>query len=109
VKQQEDIELDFEIDKLTNSIENAVSGEVFDTLITLLKTADSKQIKKIEWTFNWQTELKDKAKQVYKLTTVNNPTIIHGLISLNDKGDHIFMDLIESAKFNRAKTNFIKV
>jgi len=108
VKQRKEMELDFEIDKLTNSIENAVSGEVFDTLITLLKTADNKQIKKTEWAFNWQIEVKNKAKQVYKLTTLNNPTIIHGLISLTDKGDHIFMDLIESAKFNKGKNKLYK-
>ena len=92
--------------KLTNSnsIENAVSGEVFDTIFTRLNpTPDSKQIKKAEWTFNWLMELKFKTKQVYKLTTISNPTIIHGLISLTDKGDHIFMDLIENAKFNKGK------
>lgn len=83
-------------------------AKFFDTSVTLLKATDSKQIKKIEWTFNWHTELKDKAKQVYKLTTVNNPTIIHGLISLTDKGDHIFMDLIESAKFNKGKNKLYK-
>lgn len=92
--------MDFEIDKLTNSIENAISGEVFDTLIVKLKPTDGKNIK--------QTELKDKSKQVYKLTTVSNPTIIHGLISLTDKGDHIFMDLIESAKFNKGKNKLYK-
>lgn len=108
MKKHKDIALDFEIDKLTNSIENAVSGEVFDTSITLLKTTDNKQIKKTEWVFNWQAELKDKARQVYKLTTVNNPTIIHGLISLTDKGDHIFMDLIESAKFNKGKNKLYR-
>ncbi len=64
-----DIELDFEVDKLLNSIENAVSGEVFDTLIALLKSTDTRQIKKTDWAFNWQTELKDKTRQVYKLTS----------------------------------------
>jgi len=108
MKRRKNIELDFEVDKLTNSIENVVSGEVFDTLVTLLKTTDSKQIKKPEWAFNWHIELKDKAKQVYKLTTINNPTIIHGLISLIDKGDHIFMELIESAKFNKGKNKLYK-
>jgi hypothetical protein len=102
------MELDFEVEKLTNSIENVISGEIFDTLIALLKATDTKQIKRIEWTFNWQTEIKDKDKQVYKLTTINNPTIIHGLISLTDKGDHIFMDLIESAKFNKGKNKLYK-
>ena len=108
MKQPKDIALDFEVDKLTNSIENVISGEVFDTIVSLLKAAESKQIKRIEWTFNWHTEIKDKTKQVYKLTTINNPTIIHGLISLTDKGDHIFMDLIESAKFNKGKNKLYK-
>ena len=96
----------FEVDKLTNSIENAVSGEVFDTLI--VKVTEGKEIKKNDWNFNWHTEIKDKTKQVYKLTTINNPTVIHGLISLTDKGDHIFMDLIESAKFNKGKNKLYR-
>jgi hypothetical protein len=101
VKKRKGIGLDFEVDKLTNSIENVISGEVFDTLV--VQITDPKQIKKTEWTFNWQNEIKDKTKVVYKLTTISNFDIIHGLISLTDKGDHIFMDLIESAKFNKGK------
>ncbi|MEI9946442.1 MAG: hypothetical protein WDN26_19755 [Chitinophagaceae bacterium] len=106
MKKREEIELDFEIDKLTNSIENAISGEVFDTLI--IKVTKLKQIKKTEWAFDWNAEIKDKFKTVYKLTTISNADIIHGLISLTDKGDHIFMDLIESAKFNKGKTKLYK-
>lgn len=100
--------MDFEVDKLTNSIENAISGEVFDTLIEKLKLSDGKSIKKTEWVFNWHNEIKDRSKQVYKLTTVSNPTIIHGIISLTDKGDHIYMDLIESAKFNKGKNKLYR-
>lgn len=95
--------LDFVIDRLTNSIENTLTGEVFDTEIVRLTTVDAKQIKKAEWQFDWYQELKDKTKEVYKLTTVNNPTIIQGLISTEDKQDHVFMHLIESAKFNKGK------
>lgn len=40
---------------------------------------------------------------VYKLTTVSNPTIIQGQVSIEDKQDHVFMHLIESAKFNKHK------
>ncbi|TAD82253.1 MAG: hypothetical protein EAY75_16690 [Bacteroidetes bacterium] len=94
---------DFEIDKLTNSIENAISGEVFDTVINKLNALDGKRIKKSEWTFNWHNEIKNEANEVYKLTTENNPSIIHGLISLTDKGDHMYMNLIENAKFNKGK------
>ncbi len=106
MKNNKTIYLDFEVDRLTNSIENAVSGEVFDTLI--VKITEGKEIKKNDWIFNWHTEIKDKTKQVYKLTTINNPTVIHGLISLTDKEDHIFMDLIESAKFNKGKNKLYR-
>ncbi len=91
------------VDKLTNSIENLSTGEVFDTEITRLTEIDSKQIKKSDWQFNWHKELKDSTKEVYKLTTVNNPTVIQGLLSIEDKYDHIFMHLIESSKFNKGK------
>ena len=95
--------LDFVIDKLTNSIENTSTGEVFDTEVVRLTIKEVSQIKKVDWQFDWIKELKDKTKEVYKLTTVNNPTIIQGLISIEDKQDHIFMHLIESAKFNKYK------
>lgn len=94
---------DFEIDKITNSIENTTTGETFDTDIARLTAKDSRLIPKAEWQFDWKKELKDTTKEVYKLSTINNPTIIQGLISIEDKGDHIFMHLVESAKFNKGK------
>ncbi|WP_419800773.1 hypothetical protein [Mucilaginibacter sp.] len=103
MKQQKAIGLDFELDKLTNSIENALTSEVFDTEIVRLTNKDSRQIRKVDWQFNWHKELKDETKEVYKLTTTNNPTIIQGLLSIEDKSDHIFMHLIESSKFNKGK------
>ncbi len=103
MKKAQNTELDFIIDKLTNSIENTLTSEVFDTEIIRLTSIDAKQIKKTDWQFDWLQELKDKTKEVYKLTTVNNPTIIQGLLSIEDKQDHIFMHLIESAKFNKGK------
>jgi hypothetical protein len=109
VKKSGIVQLDFEVDKLTNSIENVISGEVFDTLVVKLRPADGKSITKGAWAFNWQNELKDKTKQVYQLTTASNPVIIHGLISLTDKGDHVFMHLIESAKFNKGKNKLYRV
>lgn len=95
--------LNFLVDKLTNSIENTLTGEIFDTEISRLTSSDVKQIKKSHWQFDWIRELKDHTKEVYSLTTVNNPTIIQGLLSLEDKDDHVFMHLIESAKFNKGK------
>lgn len=95
--------LDFWVDKLTNSIENTISGEVFDTVVAPLAQTEGKLIKRKDWVFNWQAELKAQERQVYKLATVQNADIIQGLISVTDKGDHIFMDLIESAAFNKGK------
>lgn len=42
-----------------------------------------------------------KNREVYKLTTVNNPKIIHGLLCPEDKSDYIFIHLVESANFNK--------
>jgi hypothetical protein len=103
VKKRQKRHLDLEIDKLTNSIENSLTGEVFDTEITPLNKTDLKGIKKSEWVFDWKLEYRTPKNEVYKLTTVNNPTIIQGLLSIEDKDDHVFMHLIESSKFNKGR------
>ena len=104
MKRPEKILVDIEIDKLTNSIENSASGDVFDTDIFQLYRNDTKQINKAVWQFNWQEQLKLNDRETYKLVIRNNPKIIQGLISISDLGDHIYMHLIESAKFNKGKT-----
>jgi hypothetical protein len=97
--------IDIEIDELTNSIKNVVSGDSFPTDITLITSSDLKTItKKNGWQFDWKIELKQPERDVYKLTIVNNQSIIHGLISLEIKSDHVFMHLVESAPFNKGKT-----
>jgi hypothetical protein len=103
VKKVSKILIDVEIDKLTNSIENTVSGDVFDTDVFQLSAKDGRQINKADWQFNWQEQIKITDRQVYKLVIKDNPKIIQGLISLSYKGDHIYMNLIESAKFNQGK------
>ena len=92
---------DIEIDKLTRSIENAVSGDSFKTIIHELSAKDIKALKKSDWLFDWKDETKRKDRTVYKLVILDNEPVIQGLISLQDRGDHIFMPLIESNKFNR--------
>lgn len=93
--------IDIEIDRLTNSIENSVTSEVFDTRVVRLVRTDKKSIKPAEWVFDWEAELDISDRKVYKLVTVNNPNIIHGLLSLEDKSDHMFIYLVESANFNK--------
>ncbi len=48
-------------------------------------------------------EIKDKTKDVYNLTTINNSSIIQGLISIEDMKNHIFIHLVENSKFNKGK------
>jgi hypothetical protein len=95
--------IDLEIDKLTNSIENSATGEVFDTEIARVGNSDLKTIRKPDWVFDWKLEFRTPKNEVYKLTTVNNSSIVQGLLSIEDKEDHIFMHLIESAKFNKGR------
>lgn len=104
MNKKDQIELDFIIDKLTNSIENVYSGDSFPTEISLLSTDELKRItKKNGWSFNWRTEFRKPKCEIYKLTISNNPNIIQGLVSLEVKFDHVFMHLIESAPFNIGK------
>ncbi len=106
MKKKKNITLDFRIDKLTNSIQNTISGDSFSTEVARFTKTDSKHIiKKSGWLFDWKAELYDNTKEVYKLTIANNPDIIQGLISLSVETDHIFINLVECAPFNvgRAK------
>jgi len=93
------------IDNLTNSIENVVTGDSFSTDISIVSNTDLKTVtKKNGWAFEWKEELKQPERDVYKLTIVNNQTIIQGLISLEIKSDHVYMHLVESAPFNKGET-----
>lgn len=95
------IEQDFIIDRLTNSILNTVSGDSFQTEVIRLSKTDLKNVTKIKgWNFNWKSEFDDIKKEVYKLTILNNSNIIQGLLSLTIEQDHVFMNLLESASFN---------
>lgn len=101
MKKQKETGLEFEVDKLTNSIENVKSGDSFPTEISLLTKVEVKGLtKKNGWQFDWMSELKITTREVYKLTITNNPNIIQGVVSLEVKTDHVYMHLIESAPFN---------
>ena len=78
------IEQSFIIDKLTDSILNTVSGDSFQTEVAKMTSVDFK-------------------KEVYKLTIINNSSIVQGLLSLTIEQDHVYMNLLESAPFNIGK------
>jgi len=104
MKRQELIGLDFEVDKLTNSIENIVTGDSFATEISIISITDLKKVtKKNGWQFDWKLEFKQPQKDVYKLTIANNQSVIQGLISIEIKLDHVYMHLVESAPYNKGK------
>ncbi|HCQ11920.1 hypothetical protein [Flavobacterium sp.] len=98
------IEQNFIIDKLTDSILNTISGDSFQTEVSRLTSLDLKTvIKKNGWNFDWKIEFNDIQKEVYKLTIVNNSKIIQGLLSITIEQDHIYMNLLESSPFNIGK------
>lgn len=95
---------DIEIDGLTNSIQNTISGDSFDTDVVEVSETDLKNITKANgWKFDWKAELKESDRKVYKLTIIGNPTIIQGLMSISDYGDHFYLHLVESSPFNLGK------
>jgi hypothetical protein len=105
MENSEEIGLEFIIDKLTNSIENVITGDSFATEISILTNADLKTVSKQNgWLFSWKDEFKEPTRDVYKLTIAHNSTIIQGLISLEVKENHVYMHLVESSPFNKGKT-----
>ena len=93
-----------EIDKLTNSILNTISGDSFPTDVHPVIKMDLKNIsKKNGWLFSWTTEFKFADRQIFKLTIRDNPNIIQGLASISDYNDHYYLHLVESAPFNLGK------
>ena len=101
---QDSYKLGFEVDKLTDSILNRISGDSFRTEISLLTKLDLKAITKSRgWSFDWKFEFNQPDREVYKLTIAGNPEIVQGLISVTVKTDHVYMYLLESAPFNIGK------
>ena len=96
--------LDFVIDRLTNSIQNIITGDSFQTELSILTIEEVKNCsKKNGWNFDWKLELKEPARDIYKLTIANSFSAIQGLISLEVKEDHVYVHLIENAPFNKGK------
>ena len=96
--------IDIEIDKLTRSIENVVTGDSFPTEVLSLSKPDLVHLtQKNGWKFDWRKEYMQSDRDVFKLTILWNPTIIQGLISISQKQGYLEMNLIESAPFNNGK------
>lgn len=96
--------LQFIIDKLTESIEEAKTGNRVETKVQAVSKEDFKQVlKKNGWLFNWKKEYKIKDRELYKLVTDQDEDIIHGMISAERRDDHVYMHLIENSPSNLGK------
>lgn len=96
--------INIEIDKLTNSIENVITGDSFPTDILPLTKNNLKAITKRKgWNFDWKSEFLKPDRDVYKLTITNNIDVIQGLVSLAVTPDNVYMHLVENAPFNIGK------
>jgi hypothetical protein len=94
----------FYIDKITESIEDASTGESYETDVTAVSAQDLKHIlKKHGWRFNWKEEFKFKDRQLYKLVIKGND-VIQGMLSLQIAENYIEMHLIEAAPINYGKS-----
>lgn len=75
MKKQKNIELEF--DRLTNSIQNVITGDSFPTDITLITIDDLKFVmKKTGWLFDWKFEYKQPERDVYKINNREQSIII---------------------------------
>lgn len=92
--------LGFTVDKLTTSIENVLTGETFETEISEVTLDELAHLNDDDWLFDWVSEFRAKGREIFKLVTRQNPTVIQGLISLTERNDHVFVYLIENAPFN---------
>ena len=91
--------IDIEIDALTNSIQDRLTGEIFETDVFEVTLDDIKTLK--DWHFDWQKEFNQF--KVYKLVIRNEPTTIQGLISLQVRKKFIYASLMESASFKNKR------
>lgn len=92
----------FLIDKITNSIEEVISGKSCSTIVHSATSIDIRGIhKKDGWRFNWKNEYRIQERLIFKLTLEDDGKI-QGLISIEPmKSDQfIEMHLIENAPHN---------
>jgi hypothetical protein len=95
--------LGFLVDKLTNSIENTLTGEKFETEIVQLTKEDLTRLRSLTWAFDWTLELLESGREVHALVKKTESDKWQGLVSYSNKEDHLFMHLLESGPFNRGR------
>jgi hypothetical protein len=67
----------FFIDKITRSIEDALTGLSLDTDVKAVVSSDLEEVlKKNGWKFSWKMEIKYKDRQLYKLVIRDDDVIL---------------------------------
>lgn len=92
-------QISLRIDKLTDSLQDTKNGERFATDFRHATVRDFAKTK--NWLFDWRREL--SSNEVYKLFLKTSPREIQGLISIQDRGDHVWINLAEAAPHNLGK------
>lgn len=87
----------------TGSVKHSLTDEVLGTCINCAESTKRSQIRAADWLFDWHSELCRKDRQVLKIELLQEPLTIQGLVSLADKGDHIYMHLVENVSWNKGK------
>jgi hypothetical protein len=87
------------IDELTNSIRHRALNISVETVIERIKPTEIAQLK--NWQFDWQYE--NSKNDLYKLTVIEQPDEIQGVISIEIRKGYIFVSLVENAPFNIGK------
>lgn len=91
--------IDIFIDKLTNSIQDRLTEETFETDVIEATFEELKNLK--GWHFGWAKE--SHQYKIYKLIQRDMPSVIHGLISLEVQRGYVYVSLAESAPHNFGK------
>ena len=87
----------------TETVQHSVTGEVSVTCITCAESTKRSQLRAADWLFDWHSELCRKDRQVLKIELLQEPSVVQGLVSLTDKGDHVYMHLVENVSWNKGK------
>jgi len=101
------VEVDIEIDGLTNCLVNRITGEECDTQYRLIsKTitkADAEKLKAEGWLFDWSIP-HSNGYEIYELL-IKGSDECQGLIALKHIRDQLYthVDVVESAPKNRGK------
>ena len=94
----------FYIDKVTRSIEEAVTEKSFETDVLAIGAKDLRSVtKRNGWRFNWKMERANKDRELYKLV-IRGDEVIQGLLSLQKAENYIEMHLIETAPHNYGRS-----